>query len=61
MAEAVVKLRKLGSGSTMKVRVIVTKEFKIRVWIALRLIRLSAYILNCAVDAEVNEEEQDNG
>lgn len=32
------------------INVKVTKEFKIRVFIALRLIKLACYILNCGVE-----------
>lgn len=41
--------------STMKVTVYITKEFKIRLWIAAKLFRLAAGILGCKTDIEIGE------
>lgn len=47
-----VKMRKLNHSVTMNVHVIVTREYKIRRWIALNLIAAACLILGCGIKIE---------
>lgn len=52
-----VKLRKLdGPSATVRVRLIVTREWKFRQWIALQLIALAYRVLGMKADARVEVE-----
>jgi hypothetical protein len=50
-----IKLRQLGEDSIIKVKVVITKEFKLRLWIALKLIALASFVLGCGI--EVNQSD----
>ncbi len=52
MAETNLVLRKLSNRTTMHIKFKLTKEFKIRTWIAGRLLTLTALILGCEIDIE---------
>lgn len=46
------KLRKLPPQVTLTVRIVEMKEYMIRKWIAVRLIKLAALILGCGIVVE---------
>jgi len=52
------KVRKMTPEITMTVRIVETKEWKARKWIAARLISLTALVLGCS--SEIETEEQDD-
>jgi len=43
-------IRKLSKKHTVNVSVKLAKEFKIRIWVFLQLIKLSAFILGCGIN-----------
>jgi len=54
MAEAGIKLGRFNQNVTMKVDLMLTREFRVRACLATRLIWLAAWILGC--ELEVNKE-----
>lgn len=52
MAKANLALRKLSNRHTLHIKIKVTKEFKIRTWVATQLLTLTALILGCGIDIE---------
>lgn len=66
MAEIVLKpaeykLRKMTPEITMVVRIVETKEFVVRKWIAARLICLAARVLGCLWEIETEEQDDISG
>ena len=53
-----VKIKKLNKETTltMKVNVEITQGFKIRMWVAVKLVNLAASILGCGFDIEEESE-----
>ena len=49
------ELRKLNQDYTMTANLVLTREFRLRMWLAVRLIWLAAWVLDC--DVEVNALE----
>lgn len=56
-----VKVRKFPSSAKLYVTIIETKEFRLRVWIAKRLIRLAAWVMGCRIEvkSEQNAPSED--
>jgi hypothetical protein len=52
---AIPAFRKFDHSVTMTVRMKIAKEFYIRKWIALRLIRLAVIVLGCALEVDEGE------
>jgi len=48
-----VPLRKLDNQITLDVKITVTKEFKLRMWIGTQLFRLGAKVMGCGIKGEV--------
>lgn len=44
------RLRKFPSSTKLHVTVVATREFRLRVWIAKRLIRLAAWAMGCGIE-----------
>lgn len=55
MKVSTIPIRRLDKKSTLTVRIQVTREFRVRAWLAARLITLAARILGCGVDIGVKE------
>ena len=55
MAKAEVNIKKLNHDYTMKVKVNVTNEFKIRLFLATALIKAAARLLGCNIEIENGE------
>ena len=51
MAEIITEARKC-QGLTLDVTINITNEFKIRRWLAVQLLKLSAMILGCAIEVK---------
>ena len=51
-SDITVKLRKMPKTVTMTVRVIETREFKLRKWLALSLIKLACSVVGCEIDVQ---------
>lgn len=45
-----IKFNRLGQCSVMRVNVVITKEFRVRLWIALKLIALATFVLGCGLE-----------
>ena len=58
-AMTVVNVRKLNKDHTITVSVHVTKELKVRLWIATALMKAAAWVLDCGI-AIVDEEGEDD-
>jgi len=57
MAEAsVVKIRKLNKSNTINVRVEITKGFKIRIMLAIGLIKIAGWVLGCGIHITKRED-----
>jgi hypothetical protein len=52
-----IKIKKLKEDTVLKVRIIVTKEFRLRMWLALKLMRLSSFILGCGIEVEKSDND----
>lgn len=39
-------------GATLEIEVVVAREFRVRMWIALRLIALAARVLRCGIEVK---------
>ena len=52
MASANLELRKLSNKTTIHIKIKVTREFKIRTWVAIQLLKLTALILGCGIEFE---------
>jgi len=52
-----VEIRDL-SGTTMTVSVRVTRELRVRLWIATRMIQLAAFVLRSEVDIDCKNEDE---
>lgn len=50
--EHIHKMRKAPEGLVLTVRIVETPEFKIRKWVAVRLIALAALVLGCGLEVE---------
>lgn len=59
MAEANLELRRLSNKTTLHIKFRLTKEFKIRTWIAAQLLKLTALILGCGIEFEDPEYSDD--
>lgn len=51
---AIAKLNKFNN-STLAVDVEITKQFKLRIFIALKLIALAAFVLGCGIEVNKND------
>lgn len=54
------KLRKFDKRTTLEIGISVTKEFKLRLWVAKKFLKLAAYILNCDLVINTNVEKRPN-
>jgi hypothetical protein len=61
MAKNEIAVKKLTSEHVMTVRI--TNQFKARIFIAIRLVRMAAFVLGCSIKIidEVNKGEGTNG
>ena len=50
------KVDSLNKDFTLEVTVRITCQMRLRMWVAVRLISLAAWVLGCDVDVEVNDE-----
>lgn len=55
MAKAEVNIKKLNYDHTMRVKVNITREFKVRFFIASVLIKTAARLLGCNIEIERSE------
>lgn len=53
-----IRIRKFPSGAKLHVTVVETKEFRLRVWIAKRLIRLAAWVMGCKIEVKNEQNAQ---
>ena len=51
-------LKKLSKDTTLKIRMNLTKEFRLRRWIFMKLVVLAAWVLGCGL--QVDEEKERN-
>lgn len=56
MAKAEVVLKKLDNRTTLHVKVVVSKEFRLRMWCGVQLIRLASYVMGVGVDFQQGEK-----
>jgi hypothetical protein len=57
VAEIVVKLRRMPN-LVIDVKVVLTREFRFRMWTAAQLVRLAAWVLGGRAELEINGELQ---
>lgn len=57
LGEIPVELRRLPSDAKVSLRVTVTHEWRIRLWLGLALMKLGARVLGCGVDVRTEREE----
>ena len=50
------KVDSLNKDFTLEVTVRITRQMRLRMWTAVRLISLAAWVLGCDIDVEVNDE-----
>lgn len=55
MANLEFDIKKLNNSITMKVKINIKKQFYIRMFIATKLIKLAAKILNCRIEIDIND------
>ena len=44
------KVRKFNKRMTLHLDIVVTREYKFRKWVAIRLMRLAAWVLDCNIE-----------
>lgn len=56
---ATIHLNSLTKRVTLEVRIKITRQFRFRIWLAVRLVRLTAWVLGCNVRVicETNDDE----
>ena len=54
-----INLKKLDDHFTITININLKKEFKIRLFLATRLIRIAARILNCNLEMEFNQKDRE--
>ena len=54
-----INLRKLNNSIKIEVSLHLTKEFKFRLWVAVKFMRLAALVLGCGIKFVDGEEEEE--
>lgn len=56
MAKAEVVIKKFDKRTTLHVKVVMSKEFRIRMWCGVQLIRLASHVMGIGVDFQQGEK-----